>query len=247
MENDVYAGMKHGHLTVIRPLGKKDGHPLFECECECGATVVLRKSHFYPTRMYCSRSCPLLLPSRHPDLAGRKFGRWTVLAKLESREHAGKRRLFWKCRCDCGEEREFQGDLLTSGGSQSCGCLAIDTNTVHHTLEAKQEAHRAACRKTNRKNPARVKAAKIKWENSLSRATPQWLTVDQWKEMNKIYRQAQYRTAKTGTRHEVDHVVPINGELVSGLHVPWNLQVLTQVENVRKSNRYADLGGDIEN
>lgn len=148
------------------------------------------------------------------------------------------------CVCDCGTERVVRGFQLTDGNSQSCGCAGPEKKTLYFTPEAKLEAARRRGRMCNRKNPARVKANKIKYENKLSKATPKWLTKEHWDAMNAMYQEAKRLTRETGLRHEVDHIHPINGKTLSGLHVPWNLQILTQSANVAKSNRYADHSGD---
>lgn len=52
-----------------------------------------------------------------------------------------------------------------------------------------------------------------------------------------VYQEAARRTEETGVPHEVDHIVPIKGRNVSGLHVQWNLRVVTRYENRSKSNK----------
>ena len=69
-------------------------------------------------------------------------------------------------------------------------------------------------------------------------ATPPWLTKDQLFEIQKFYIEAARLTSETGTKHHVDHIVPLQGEQVRGLHVPWNLQILTAKENISKSNKF---------
>ena len=233
--------MKHGHLTVLREL-KPDNRSIrrYECVCWCGAKAVLRSNHFYPTRLFCTRSCPLLAKHRSPDLAGRRFGRWTVIGHAGSSGRLGR----WSCLCDCGKKRSVITAGLTSGTSQSCGCLLRDNRSTGRTPEEEAAVKRMRCRIAARKNPARVKANKIKYESKLSRATPRWLTEEDWKTMNALYEDARRLSKETGIKHQVDHIIPINGDTVSGLHVPSNLQILTQSQNVAKSNRYADLSGD---
>ena len=59
-----------------------------------------------------------------------------------------------------------------------------------------------------------------------------------------LYREAQRLTEETGVRHEVDHIVPLIGKAVCGLHIPQNMQILTRTENRRKHNRVVEAGQD---
>lgn len=71
-------------------------------------------------------------------------------------------------------------------------------------------------------------------------ATPKWLSVEQKLEIRLKYRLAIELSRRTGVRHAVDHIVPLQGDMVCGLHVPWNLDVVTQEENLKKSNKLVD-------
>jgi 5-methylcytosine-specific restriction endonuclease McrA len=68
-------------------------------------------------------------------------------------------------------------------------------------------------------------------------ATPPWLTRKQKSEIRQLYQIAITMTQTTGEQYVVDHIVPLRGEVVCGLHVPWNLRVITQEENLKKSNK----------
>jgi 5-methylcytosine-specific restriction endonuclease McrA len=68
-------------------------------------------------------------------------------------------------------------------------------------------------------------------------ATPRWLTDTQFKDIRVIYEQAISLSRTTGIPYVVDHIVPLQHEDVCGLHVPWNLRVITRRENLLKSNK----------
>ena len=68
-------------------------------------------------------------------------------------------------------------------------------------------------------------------------ATPPWLTRKQKSEIRQLYQIAITMTKTTGEQYVVDHIVPLRSHEVCGLHVPWNLRVITQEENLKKSNK----------
>lgn len=68
-------------------------------------------------------------------------------------------------------------------------------------------------------------------------ATPKWLTKEQLRDIKQCYRLAWSREMFEGIKFHVDHIVPLQGEQVSGLHVPWNLQIIPAELNMIKGNR----------
>lgn len=96
----------------------------------------------------------------------------------------------------------------------------------------KQELLRKAWRVKNiEKARAQVSARRKR----VQIATPKWAEIS---EIEQVYLEAQRYTKTTGILHTVDHIIPLRGKLVSGLHVKENLQVLPYSENYSKSARF---------
>jgi 5-methylcytosine-specific restriction endonuclease McrA len=64
---------------------------------------------------------------------------------------------------------------------------------------------------------------------------PSWVDKE---EIKKFYTQAVLMEKETGTKYHVDHIIPLNGENVSGLHVPANLQIISGSKNSQKGNKF---------
>lgn len=93
-----------------------------------------------------------------------------------------------------------------------------------------REKHKAYNKAWAKRNAGKVSAYARAYQASKINATPKWLSAQQVKDIEVIYE-------KRPAEHHVDHVIPLKGKNVCGLHVSWNLQYLPASENIRKSNK----------
>jgi len=90
-------------------------------------------------------------------------------------------------------------------------------------------------RKYRLRRPGQRNLWTMNYRSAKDERTPSWLSGAEQFELECVY---TYCAAlrKVGLDYHVDHVVPLRGQRVSGLHVPWNLQVIPGRENTRKGN-----------
>jgi hypothetical protein len=74
---------------------------------------------------------------------------------------------------------------------------------------------------------------------SVKQATPSWLNELQKAAIDQMHWLARDLEITSGYTYQVDHIVPLRGKDVCGLHVPWNLQILPSDINLSKGNRFS--------
>jgi hypothetical protein len=100
------------------------------------------------------------------------------------------------------------------------------------------EKRRLQSKEWFKNNTGVAKAKRARRRASERNATPDWLTAIHKAQIDQFYEVSTALDMQTGVKHHVDHIVPLKAKIASGLHVPWNLQILTATENLRKNNSY---------
>ena len=125
-----------------------------------------------------------------------------------------------KC-CSCGETK------IASDFNKGTGITGL-----HSSCKACQ---RRNWKERNAANPIKTRVQKSNRRARKLNATPKWLTPAHYAEIEGFY-----LFCKLFPGHHVDHIAPLKGKNVCGLHHPLNLQILTAEENMKKGNRFSD-------
>jgi hypothetical protein len=161
------------------------------------------------------------------------------------------------CRT-CGEEKSlnsFYCRQKSNGPYYNLDCKVCFSyrNRDYRDLNAEQvraveKAYWAENKEKNRQKNKRFynlnkpfyKAKSANRRATKRQATPPWLSKKHKKEIQNLFWLAQDLRSVTGEEYHVDHIVPLTNEIVCGLHVPWNLQILPSDINLSKSNSFDD-------
>lgn len=126
-------GRKVNRLTILSRAPNKGLDSSWNCRCECGNFITVRRSSVLRGR---TKSCGCLVAEGIREsvvrrisegklrvnraVIGQKFGRLTVVGSEGYNKHNEE---VWMCLCDCGSRRKVAARKLTTGVTKSCGCL----------------------------------------------------------------------------------------------------------------------------
>lgn len=130
-------GQRFDKLIVLEKAPSRKRHTYWKCQCDCGNICEVSGEYLKKKNLPRSCGCHLKknqyakeIKEKKDWLIGQRFGRLTVIERLNKSNNSG---VFWKCKCDCGGEKEVPTSLLTSGHTQSCGCLKSDSHLIDIT------------------------------------------------------------------------------------------------------------------
>ena len=106
--------------------------------------------------------------------------------------------------------------------------------------DAHKEQVRAASKRWVENNRQRVSALQQIRTYRKSQATPKWLSNEDHKKIDDVYTTANIIRQSFDCQIAVDHIVPLKGKIVCGLHVPWNLCIRSKSDNSSKNNHLTE-------
>lgn len=139
------------------------------------------------------------------------------------------------------KQREYY--ILNKEGIKANSREYYATNTkaclkrVKSRAELKAPTLKAYGSEYKRSNAAKINSINAKRRAAKLHAAPAWLSKEQKRAIAAEYELAKELQWLSIEELQVDHIIPLQGENISGLHVPWNLQILPASMNNSKSNK----------
>lgn len=154
------------------------------------------------------------------DITGQRFNKLVALSLNGKDKYSNA---IWLCQCDCGKKKNVLGMNLRKGLTTSCGCvqkkiaskIMYDMSIIHGLSKTKEY-------RTN---------SSVMYMHRKTKQCPKWADEEKIKEI--------YMNRPNG--YQVDHIIPLKGEFVSGLHVENNLQYLSAFDNRSKNNSFTGV------
>jgi hypothetical protein len=116
-------------------------------------------------------------------------------------------------------------------------------STRRESYQKHKEAALLAKKIYRTENKGKINALCAARKTAIKQRTPQWLNAFDLLKIRCMYQLASMYTRENNESWHVDHIIPLQGALVSGLHVPNNLRVIRGLDNIKKKNRYEVLNG----
>lgn len=133
-------------------------------------------------------------------------------------------------------------DIRYTKDGKCAECSRVNAKAMYYKHNGKEKQKTAERNKVKAKWRQKNKGAVNSWTAKRYLAklnrTPRWLTNEQLNEIEEFYKMAKELEGVFPWKQHVDHIVPLKGTKVNGLHVPWNLQILSAKANIQKGNRY---------
>ena len=186
----------------------------------------------------CSKATNREWMAKHPEKAAEYTKRYEENNAERRKElRAISRAAYAPRRLELGRalEEKHRAKRKAQADARRASMLDRHNEKSRRWRAANLEKSKAIFKKWRDANPGVMAMHSAKWRAALLQATPTW--ADQ-KKIAEFYEAADGLSMLTGEWYHVDHIVPLQGKTVRGLHCEANLQVLPEAENIRKGNRH---------